>query len=199
MTTPRRSVVRTAISIAARYALGIALVWWLAHTQVLDFRPLATMSADFIVKGVALGFSVTALSSWRIQALLGDQGIRVGYGRCFVVNSIGLFYSLFLPGGVSGDAARAVYFFEDAHGKRIAVVGALLLDRFLGLITLIGLGIASGLALASVVPGIVPWLAAATLVLLALVAGLSVAIRYEIGHRETPGAHRLLRMLSKKW
>lgn len=183
-----------ALSIAARYAFGIALVWWLVHTEVLDFRPLSTMSASFIAQGAALGVAVTAFSSWRIQLLLADQGIHLGYRRCFTVNAIGLFYSLFLPGGVSGDAARAYYFFDDAAGKRIAVVGALLLDRFLGLITLVGLGILSGLALASVVPGIVPWIAGSTVLLALLVAGLVVAIRYEISHRQTPGAHRLLRL-----
>lgn len=185
---------RAVLSVAARYALGIGLVWWLARTDVLDLRPLATMSAGFVLQGVLLGVAVTALSSWRIRMLLADQGIAVGYRHCFAVNAVGLFYSLFLPGGVSGDAARAVYFFADAKGKRIAVVGALLLDRFLGLITLIGLGIASGLALASVVPGIVPWLAGSSVLLAVLVAGLVIAIRWESDHRETPGAHRLLRL-----
>ena len=185
---------RSWLGIGARYAFGALLVWWLVHTQVLDFAPLATMSALFITQAVALGVSVTALSSWRIQYLLGDQGVRVGYGRCFVVNCVGLFYSLFLPGGISGDAARAWYFFADGREKRMAVVGALLLDRFLGLITLVGLGIASGFLLASVVPRIVPWLVWSSVVLAAMLAGLLVSIRYEIEHRETPGAHRVLRM-----
>jgi uncharacterized protein (TIRG00374 family) len=182
------------LSVAVRYALGALLVYWLVHTRVLDFGPLASMSAAFIAQGIALGVSVTAFSSWRIQYLLRDQRIEVSYRRCFVVNCIGLFYSLFLPGGISGDAARAWYFFGDARDKRIAVVGALLLDRFLGLITLVALGLVSGFFLASVLPRVVPYLVWSSALLVAMLAGLVLAIRYEIEHRQTPGAHRLLRL-----
>jgi uncharacterized protein (TIRG00374 family) len=182
------------LPVAVRYALGALRGYWLVHTRVLDFAPLRAMSAAFIAQGVALGVGVTALSSWRIQYLLRDQGIEVGYRRCFLVNCIGLFYSLFLPGGVSGDAARAWYFFGDARQKRIAVVGALLLDRFLGLVTLIAVGIVSGFFLASVVPGVVAYLVWSSALLAAMLAGLVVAIRFEIEHRQTPGAHRLLRL-----
>ena len=192
MTTTSRF--KTAASIAVRYALGAILVYWLVRTDVLDLSPFASMSAAFIVQGVLLGLAVTVLSSWRIQYLLLDQKIDVGYRRCFLVNCIGLFYSLFLPGGISGDAARAFYFFGDAHQKRIAVVGALLLDRFLGLVTLIALGIVSGLFLASVLPRVVPYLVWSSALLVAMVAGFIVALRYEIEHRQTPGAHRLLRL-----
>jgi len=181
-------------SIAARYALGALLVYWLVRTDVLDLSPLASMSAGFALQGVLLGVAVTVLSSWRIQYLLRDQKIEVGYRRCFLVNCIGLFYSLFLPGGISGDAARAFYFFGDARERRIAVVGALLLDRFLGLVTLIALGIVSGLFLASVLPRVVPYLVWSSALLVAMVAAFVVALRYEIEHRQTPGAHRLLRI-----
>ena len=185
--------IKTGLSVAARYALGALLVYWLVQTRVLDFSPLASISPAFVAQAALLGVGVTALSSWRIQYLLADQQIAVSYRRCLLVNCIGLFYSLFLPGGVSGDAARAYYFFGDARGKRVAVVGALLLDRFLGLVTLIAMGIVSGLFLASVVPRVVPYLAWSSALLVAMVAGLLIAIRYETEHRETPGAHRLLR------
>jgi hypothetical protein len=182
------------LAVIARYALGAVLVYWLVHTRVLDFSPLRSISIGFIAEAVLLGVAVTALSSWRIQFLLADQQIAVSYGRCFMVNCIGLFYSLFLPGGISGDAARAYYFFRDARARRIAVVGALLLDRFLGLVTLVALGIGSGLLLASVVPRVVPYVAWSSALLAAMLAGLVVAIRYDIEHRQTPGAHRLLRL-----
>jgi len=188
-----RSRIKTWLSVAARYALGAALVCWLVHTRVLDFSPLASISPAFVGEAALLGIAVTALSSWRIQYLLADQQIEVSYRRCLVVNCIGLFYSLFLPGGISGDAARAYYFFGDAQRKRIAVVGALLLDRFLGLVTLVALGIISGLFLASKLPRVVPYLAWSTVLLVAMLVGLVISIRYEIEHRQTPGAHRLLR------
>lgn len=192
MTATHGSRLRAWISIALRYAFGIFLVYWLLRTEVLDLSPLRQISGGLVAQGLILGFCVTAISTARIQALLRDQGVVVSYARCFVCNAIGLFYSLFLPGGISGDAARAYYFFRDAPNKRIAVVGALLIDRFLGLITLIALGIVSGLFLVSVVRDVIPYLLGSALLLAALVVGLVIAVRYEISHRETAGAHRLL-------
>jgi uncharacterized protein (TIRG00374 family) len=187
-------LVRAGLSIAARYGFGALLVYWLAHTQALDFTPLDRMSTAFIVQCAALGIAVTALSSWRIRSLLRDQRIEVSYQRCFAVNCLGLFYSLFLPGGISGDAARAVYFFGDAGERRIRVVGALLLDRLIGLITLVALGIASGAVLASTLPRVVPYLAGSAALLLVMLGAFVLVVRYEIEHRESAGAHRLLRL-----
>ena len=186
--------VKTWLSILAKYLVGIFLVYWLVHTEVLDFAPLRSISAALIAQGLALGMSVTAISTVRIRYLLRDQEIHVSYRRCFVYNCIGLFYSLFLPGGISGDAARAYYFFRDAPTKRIAVLGAILLDRFLGLITLISLGLISGILLASVLTAVIPYLVGSALLLVVLVVGLVVVVRYEINHSQTPGAHRMLRL-----
>jgi uncharacterized protein (TIRG00374 family) len=193
----RGARLRAWLSIALRYAFGIFLVYWLLRTEVLDLSPLRKISGALVAEGLVLGFCVTAISAARIQALLRDQRVIVSYARCFVCNAIGLFYSLFLPGGISGDAARAYYFFRDAPNKRIAVVGALLIDRFLGLITLIALGIVSGLFLISVVRDVIPYLVGSALLLVTLVVGLIVAVRYEISHRETAGAHRLLWLWGK--
>ena len=193
----QRARLKVWASISAKYVVGIFLIYWLVRTEVLDFRPLQSISLRLILEGLVLGVSITAISSVRIRYLLRDQDISVSYRRCFVYNSIGLFYSLFLPGGISGDAARAFYFFHDAPTKRIAVLGAILLDRFLGLITLIGLGLLSGIFLASVLAAVVPYLVGFSLLLVVLVGGLVTVVRYEISHRQTPGAHRMLRLWEK--
>ena len=184
-------------SIYARYIIGVILIYWLVRTDVLNFAPLISIEQTILFQGIAIGISITSISTLRIQYLLADQGIAVKYYRCFIYSSIGLFYSLFLPGGISGDAARAYYFFKDVPQKRTAVLGALLLDRVIGMITLIGLGLLSGLFLATVIRSVIPYLVGFSLLLIALIAGLVAAVRYEIQHRETPGAHRMLRLWEK--
>lgn len=184
-------------SIYARYIIGLILIYWLVRTDVLDFAPLFSIAPTILFEGIALGISITSISTLRVQYLLADQGITVRYYRCFIYSSIGLFYSLFLPGGISGDAARAYYFFKDVPQKRTAVLGALLLDRFIGMITLIGLGLLSGLFLVSVLKSVIPYLVGFSFLLIALIVGLVVAVRYEIQHRETPGAHRMLLLWEK--
>jgi uncharacterized protein (TIRG00374 family) len=182
------------LSVGVRYAVGALIIYWLVRTEVLDFAPLASISIELFAEGLTLSLAIVALTALRVQYLLRDQGMYLSFRRCYAYNCIGLFYSLFLPGGLSGDAARAFYFFQDIPHKRIALLGALLLDRFLGLITMIGMGIVSGLLLAFVIPWIIPYLAGFSALFVVLVIGLVVAIRYEIGHRQTPGAHRLLRL-----
>ena len=196
MTKPA-SRTRTILSVALRYLIGALIIYWLVHTEVLDFTPLASMSVRLVFEGVTLSLAIVGITALRVQYLLRDQGMDISYRRCYAYNCIGLFYSLFLPGGLSGDAARAYHFFQDIPQKRIALVGALLLDRFLGLITMIGMGIASGFLLAFVLPWIVPYLTGFSVLFVVMVAGLLIAIRYEIEHRQTPGAHRLLRLWEK--
>jgi uncharacterized protein (TIRG00374 family) len=179
--------------VSAKSALGIGLIWWLLVTDIIDLRPLASISLTFAIFGLLLGFTVTALWTVRMRALLRAQSISVGYLRCFRVNAIGLFYSLFLPGGVSGDAARAVYFFKDAPSRRPAVLGALMIDRFIGLITLIALGLASGVILVSSMPQIAPWLGVAFASLLFLLVMLFFLLRYELAHRESCASHPLFK------
>lgn len=197
MNPTARARLKAFLSIFARYAFGGLLIYWLVHTEVLDFRPLKAISPTLILQGVLLGVSITAISTLRMRILLLDQAIVVSYRRCFVYSCIGLFYSLFLPGGVSGDAARAFYFFRDAPGKRIAVLGAIMLDRFLGLITLLALGLLSGLFLVSVLTVVIPYLLGFGALLVVLVAGLIIVLRYEITHQQTAGAHWTLRMWEK--
>ena len=197
MSPAARGRLKAWLSIAARYAFGALLIWWLIHTEVLAIAPLRTISSTLIAQGVILGVSITAISTVRMRILLRDQAILVSYRRCFVYICIGLFYSLFLPGGVSGDAAKAFYFFRDAPGKRIAVLGAIMLDRFLGLITLLALGLLSGLFLVSVLTVVIPYLLGFGLLLILLVVGLVVVLRYEITHQQTAGAPWPLRMWEK--
>lgn len=197
MSPATRARLKGWLSIAGRYVFGGLLIWWLVHTEVLDFRGLRSISPLMILQGVVLGMSITVISTFRMQMLLRDQDIHLSYRRCFVYSCIGLFYSLFLPGGVSGDAARAYYFFRDAPGKRIAVLGAIMLDRFLGLITLLALGILSGLFLVSVLTAVIPYLLGFGALLAVLVAGLVIVLRYEISHHYTADAHWPLRMWEK--
>ena len=156
----------------ARFIFGSLLIFWLIHSGALDFEPLRSISLLRVVECIVLGAAITAILTVRTRMLLRDQQVRVSYRRCFAISCVGLFYSLFLPGGVSGDAAKAFYLFKDAPNRRVAVLGALFLDRFLGLVTLIALGLISGAFLVSVIPGVLTYLFGFGALLIALLFGL---------------------------
>lgn len=77
------------------------------------------------------------LSSHRWQLLLPDN---YPFRRLFTLYMIGSFFSSFLPGVVGGDAVRAYYLNKDA--KKISItLAAVFMDRYLGFLTLMLIGI----------------------------------------------------------
>jgi uncharacterized membrane protein YbhN (UPF0104 family) len=85
------------------------------------------------------------LAGLRVSVLLKSAGINVSPWRCSLYNAVGIFFSIFLPGGISGDLARAYYFLRCDTAKGISkavVLGVLLTDRIIGsaVMVMIGLG-----------------------------------------------------------
>lgn len=79
------------------------------------------------------------LSTMRWQLLLPD---KYPLKRLFSLYMIGSFFSSFLPGIVGGDAVRAYYLNKDA--KKISItLAAVFMDRYIGLVTLMLIGISA--------------------------------------------------------
>lgn len=133
------------LSIAARYLIGVLIVAWLLNTKLIDIKVLQLINIQVAVIATLLIFIQILLAGWRVKLLLAEHGIPVGVWRCISYNSIGIFYSLFLPGGMSGDLARA-YCFWRAYpaASKSALFGALFVDRLIGTVAMIILGLAAG-------------------------------------------------------
>lgn len=71
--------------------------------------------------------------------LLRAHGFEVSFGRIFLVNYAGVFFNHLLPGGVGGDAAKAILAAEGEQ-RKAALVGTVVLDRIIGLAVLVYLG-----------------------------------------------------------
>lgn len=132
------------LSFLARYALGCVIVFWLIRTDNINLAVVKLI--DFRIAIMALFFAGIqfALAGWRVKILLNAAGIQVGLWRCVAYNAVGIFFSIFLPGGVSGDVARAYYFWrcDSARGtSKAALLGALLTDRVIGSTVMILIGL----------------------------------------------------------
>jgi len=123
----------------------------------------------------------TALGAVRVRYVLAHQGIRTGLWQCLLFNCAGILYSAFLPGGISGDAVRAYLFMKAVPNHRLAILGAMFLDRVLGLLSMVTLGLAAALYMAVKVPVIRPYLFVFVAVMAALVGG--VALLHFLGAR----------------
>jgi hypothetical protein len=156
MTAPRST--RKVLLFIAEYLIGGGIIYWLLHRNLLDLSPLRSVSLPLVLGGVLLALAMTYLASVRLKYLLRDQGIGISVRRCFFFNCMAIFYSMFLPGGFSGDAARAYYLMREIGHNRAALLGSLLLDRMLGLLAMIGLGTASSAFLVAANPWLMTYL-----------------------------------------
>jgi len=84
---------------------------------------------------------VEGLATVRWQLLLRVQGIAVGWLHAGAIVVIGLFFNMFLPGLVGGDAMRLYFVFKEAPRKKTRAVLSVAMDRLIGLISILFLAL----------------------------------------------------------
>lgn len=103
------------------------------HQVILTIRkigPAAFLGASFMYVAALLG------GTFRWKLLLPE---RFTIRRLFSLYMIGAFFSSFLPGVIGGDAVKAYYLNKDAK-KLSLTVASIFMDRYLGYVALILLG-----------------------------------------------------------
>jgi uncharacterized protein (TIRG00374 family) len=132
-------------ALALRYVLGILIISWLINTDLIATSVLSKINFEVVIFCTLLIFLQMLLSGYRIQCLLREYSIRVSLPRCIAYNSVGIFYSLFLPGGMSGDLVRGYYYWRACpESNKSSLIGALFMDRFLGTVVMIVMGLLAG-------------------------------------------------------
>jgi len=134
-----------------RYLLGAAIIYWLLQNQTLDWSHISTLTLPFVLFAIILISLQLVLSAFRVRLLLHGHGIEAALSQCVKFNAVGIFYSTFMPGGVSGDVARAYFFWREyPEASKASLAGALFLDRLYGLATLIFIGLLAATFLLSI-------------------------------------------------
>ncbi len=103
-----------------------------------------------------LGFVVRAV---RWQVLLDALGIRRPLHELTLWYLVGGFFNVILPTGFGGDAVRVVELAQDA-ARTGAALNSVVVDRYLGLMVLLALGLGAGLLRPDLAAGPVFWLMA---------------------------------------
>lgn len=128
-----------------------ALLLYLLHSHgYLDLSTIAgiernSTTVSLLLFMLVLVLAALALMSVRLQTLLVPHGINLGFARALGLTLIGALSGSVLPGVVAGDIVKAIYLFGDAPEKRSSPVSAVLLDRLVGLSSLLLLGGCSAL------------------------------------------------------
>jgi len=119
-------------------------------TGKLNLTPLASMHRpQYLVLGAAsLGLSMI-LPIWRWLALLRIQGLELAWPQALKITWVGYFCGLFLPGAAGGDLAKAYLACQNRPDGKTRAVSTVLMDRIVGLQSLLLIGMMAGIALLS--------------------------------------------------
>ena len=118
--------------------LTFGLLYWVFHDpykrQALHDE---FMQADWrwLAAGVGAYGVFEILAGIRWQILLRVQGIHITWWRLYGLLLVGLFFSLFIPGGTGGDIIKGYYLLKEAPvGRKTSAALSVVMDRLLGLL-----------------------------------------------------------------
>ncbi len=137
--TLRPSLLRKALLLLLRLAFGLGIIFYLAKSGKIDLSSLGRLSHAWTITLAAVGFLFLDILFMSIRASLLFRSARLTLSlpNSIQLNLIGFFFSTFLPGAAGGDIAKLVYATRENHGRRAEVATVLILDRLVGLFSLI--------------------------------------------------------------
>lgn len=126
---------KQAAFLAAKIIFAVAVITWLfhkidAHRVWLVVRDAHRLPIFF---GLLLWLVTILIAGWRWNQLLGILGIHVSVKSLTCVVPIAQFFSVFLPGSTGDDLTRMLYISRLAPGRVGEACATVLLDRFIGL------------------------------------------------------------------
>lgn len=115
-------------------------LWYVFHdeqkrAQIAD--ALRHADRTWILFGWLSYSVVEVLATVRWQMLLRIQGITLHWLRTFAIVMIGLFFNMFLPGLVGGDAVRLYFVFKCAPRQKTRATLSVAMDRVLGMLSVL--------------------------------------------------------------
>ncbi|MGI9551064.1 MAG: lysylphosphatidylglycerol synthase transmembrane domain-containing protein [Aurantibacter sp.] len=123
---------------ALKVIVSIALIYFI-FTKI-DLQQVGT-----VLKGIHLGYLFLAivlftgskvLSAVRVNLYFHEIGIKLKQLANLKLALLGMFYNLFLPGGIGGDAYKGYLLNKEFDVKTKRIVSVLVLDRLSGLLLL---------------------------------------------------------------
>jgi uncharacterized protein (TIRG00374 family) len=122
-----------------RLAIGAGLLAYLAKTGIIDFRALGKLFTEWpvTVAAMILLLSDSALMSMRLCWLFRPHGLKLRFGVSLELALVSFFFATFLPGAASGDLAKLFYTARANSSRRIEIMTVVLLDRAIGLFSLL--------------------------------------------------------------
>jgi uncharacterized membrane protein YbhN (UPF0104 family) len=122
-----------------KIVISLVLMGFLLHYIGIE-NTLARLSKAnlwYVPVGIGLYLLAQVISSYRWQFLSEPLGFKLSLREFYDYYLIGMFFSLFLPGSIGGDAVRMFYLSKNTNRKKREALLTLLAERGVGLIALL--------------------------------------------------------------
>ncbi|HEX6430587.1 MAG TPA: lysylphosphatidylglycerol synthase transmembrane domain-containing protein [Niastella sp.] len=129
---------RKLLKLLIKIVITALCIWYISHK--IDFRKLSgaltVASPVWIIMAIG-SFMVSKLfASLRLNIYFRNIEIRLSEWSNIRMYWLGMFYNLFLPGSISGDAYKVIRLTKEFNVAYKKTTAAVLLDRFSGLVAL---------------------------------------------------------------
>ena len=126
---------------AIKAGIAIGLIYYLVQSNSIEWSSLTGMTKiwELTLLAIILFTIVTILQSWRLHILINTHQLSLTFFSSVKLTFIGLFFNTYLPGATGGDLVKIYYASKGNPGSRTEVITIILLDRFVGLFTLLSL------------------------------------------------------------
>jgi uncharacterized membrane protein YbhN (UPF0104 family) len=148
-----------------KIVFSVALLAGLLHIAGIEstFARLGQANPLYLPVGMALYLLAQAVSTYRWQFLGAALGFRLPFRELYEYYLIGMFFNMFLPGAIGGDAVRMYTLARRCGRRKREALLTLLAERGVGLVALLLLTSAitltpSLMAVSLAVPLHLPWL-----------------------------------------
>jgi hypothetical protein len=133
-----KNKLRRYLTVLAKAAVTAAALWYVftridVH-QVLD--AMRDSGPGFLAGALVLFVLSKLLSSIRLNRFLSSIDIRISQWSHWKLYLLGMFYNLFLPGGIGGDGYKIYYLTRRYEVATRKIFWAVLLDRVIGVVVL---------------------------------------------------------------
>lgn len=116
-----------------------AVMLWLFKSGKINWGLIleGTLAPMVIVIGILCNVTLVSSSAFRWYLLLKGQGISLPFRFAHNLTYITVFFNNFIPGGIGGDALRIAFVLKRSGSQRGKTVLTIILDRFLGLYSML--------------------------------------------------------------
>jgi len=125
--------------IAASFKIffAVGIIFWLISSGKLDFKLMNDLlnSGPHLASGLVFILFSIMITSFRWKLILGVKAAeRISFKKILPINWIGLFFSTFLPGVVTGDVLKLLYVKDiDKNFSKTFLLTSVVMDRLFGL------------------------------------------------------------------